>query len=53
MNIYIASDHAGFEMKHALTVFLQEQGHQIEDCGPEVYKEDDDYPDFIIPLALS
>jgi ribose 5-phosphate isomerase B len=45
--IYIASDHAGFELKEKLKVFLAESGHQVEDLGNFVYDENDDYPDFI------
>ncbi len=51
MQIYIASDHAGFELKSALISFLKELGHEVEDCGASIYKEDDDYPDFIMPCA--
>lgn len=51
MQIYIASDHAGFELKNTLVSFLKEQGHEVEDCGPSIYKADDDYPDFMMPLA--
>ncbi|MBY0472747.1 RpiB/LacA/LacB family sugar-phosphate isomerase [Patescibacteria group bacterium] len=51
MQIYIASDHAGFELKNTLIPFLKELGHEVEDCGTSIYKEDDDYPDFIMPCA--
>ena len=51
MQIYIASDHAGFELKNALVPFLKGLGHEVEDCGTSIYKEDDDYPDFIMPCA--
>jgi ribose 5-phosphate isomerase RpiB len=33
LKIYIASDHAGFELKEALTGFLHEHGVEVEDCG--------------------
>ncbi len=34
MKIAIGSDHAGFAMKHELGIWLEEQGHQVEDMGP-------------------
>lgn len=49
--IFLASDHAGFELKEVLTLFLQEQGYEIEDMGPHTYNKEDDYPDYILPLA--
>lgn len=49
--IYIASDHAGFELKEKLKIFLQELGYEAEDMGNFVYDEQDDYPDFILPVA--
>lgn len=51
MEIYIASDHAGFELKEKLKVYLAELGHQTKDFGALSYDENDDYPDFILPLA--
>lgn len=48
MKIFIATDHAGFELKNALVPFLSEElGHEVVDCGAFVYDESDDYPDFI------
>lgn len=51
MKIYIGSDHAGFELKGKLTLFLKEQGHEVEDYGALSYHPDDDYPDIVKPLA--
>jgi ribose 5-phosphate isomerase B len=51
MKIYLASDHAGYELKEALTPFLQERGFEVEDVGPVVFDPEDDYPDYILPLA--
>jgi len=51
MQIYIASDHAGFELKNFLAVFLRQRGETIEDMGPSIYIEGDDYPDYCIPVA--
>jgi ribose 5-phosphate isomerase B len=49
--IYLASDHAGFELKKAVKSFLKENVIDFEDIGPHEYHEPDDYPDFIIPAA--
>ncbi len=52
MNLAIASDHAGFEMKQQLISFIKELGHEVYDFGP--YEEGSvDYPDYAHPLALS
>jgi ribose 5-phosphate isomerase B len=49
--VFIASDHAGYELKSALSVFLGEHGYIVEDLGPLNYEPTDDYPDTIGPLA--
>ena len=49
--IYIASDHAGFELKNQLINHLRSQGLEVEDCGPSSYNKDDDYPDLVYPCA--
>jgi ribose 5-phosphate isomerase B len=48
MRIYLASDHAGFELKKRLISFLRNE-MQIDavDEGPYEFIENDDYPDFI------
>ena len=51
MKIYIASDHAGFEMKRELIPFLRSFKFEIIDCGPEEYVHDDDYPDYVSLVA--
>lgn len=51
MNIYFASDHAGFELKAELVSYLLEKGHQAIDCGAGQYDEGDDYTDWI-PKAV-
>jgi ribose 5-phosphate isomerase B len=51
MKILIASDHAGFELKEKIKIFLKESGYEVEDKGAFEYKEGDDYPDFVVPLA--
>ncbi len=51
MRIYIGTDHAGFELKEMLVVFLHELGHEVTDMGAHSYEALDDYPDFIRPVA--
>jgi ribose 5-phosphate isomerase B len=52
MKVYLASDHAGFELKEALLPYLKERGFEVEDLGPFTMEPTDDYPDTIMPLAL-
>jgi ribose 5-phosphate isomerase B len=47
----IAADHGGFSLKEELRAALESSGHTIEDYGAFKAQEDDDYPDFVIPLA--
>ncbi len=49
--IYIASDHAGFELKKQILQHLKNTDQEVEDCGPLLLDPADDYPDFIIPCG--
>lgn len=51
MRIGIAADHAGFDFKQNLARDLREQGHDVVDFGAKSLVPDDDYPDYIVPLA--
>jgi ribose 5-phosphate isomerase B len=51
LRVGIASDHGGFRLKTELTASLRAAGYEIEDYGAYELVLDDDYPDFIIPLA--
>jgi ribose 5-phosphate isomerase B len=51
MKILIASDHAGFELKEKLKSFLKELEYEVEDKGAFEKNDNDDYPDFIAPVA--
>ncbi len=50
--IYLASDHAGFELKNKIFQHLKDEDVEIEDCGPFALDPHDDYPDFIYPCAV-
>jgi ribose 5-phosphate isomerase B len=52
MKVYLGADHAGFELKEQIKSFLQEKGHEVEDCGAFILDETDDYPDFIAKAAI-
>lgn len=49
--IYLGSDHAGFELKEEIKKHLLGQGKEVEDLGAFELNEEDDYPDFIVPVA--
>lgn len=51
MKVYIAADHAGYELKNKLIEHLKSKEYEVEDCGAHEYDETDDYPDFIYPCA--
>jgi ribose 5-phosphate isomerase B len=51
MKIYIGTDHAGFELKEELKIFLEKLGCAVEDKGAYEFNEADDYPDFIFPVV--
>ncbi len=45
MNIVVASDHAGFNLKQELVDYLNSLGHSVDDLGPAA-PERCDYPDY-------
>jgi len=47
----IAADHGGYELKEYLIKMLREAGAEVIDFGDRQRAPDDDYPDFVIPLA--
>jgi ribose 5-phosphate isomerase B len=51
MTIYIASDHAGFELKNNLSEFVKTLGFTVIDKGPFSYDQNDDYPDYVRLVA--
>ena len=51
MRIGISTDHGGFGLKEDLKERLVAAGHEVVDFGANTLNSEDDYPDFIIPLA--
>jgi len=50
MKFYIATDHAGVDLKDYTVELLREKGHEVEDLGP--YSKDRvDYPDYAHKVA--
>jgi len=53
MNVGLAADHGGFDLKKKIKTRLEDKGHKVRDFGAFEYDSKDDYPDFIIPMAQS
>lgn len=51
MKVYLATDHAGFELKESLKAFLITNSYEVEDCGAFTFDPIDDYPQFIALAA--
>jgi ribose 5-phosphate isomerase B len=52
VQLAIGSDHAGYEMKESLALYLREIGASFVDCGTHS-KDAVDYPDFAHQVALA
>jgi ribose 5-phosphate isomerase B len=52
IKIAVGSDHAGFDLKKDLLVYLSEKGYSLEDMGPNS-ADSVDYPDFAHKVASS
>ena len=53
MRIGIATDHGGFSLKEELLSQLRAAGHKVVDFGAHRLSEGDDYPDYVVPLAVA
>ncbi|MEJ7645489.1 MAG: RpiB/LacA/LacB family sugar-phosphate isomerase [Chryseolinea sp.] len=53
MKIGIAADHGGFQLKEITKSWLQSLGYDVEDFGALTLDNADDYPDYIVPLAMA
>src|SRR5881628_613979 len=51
MRIGIATDHGGYGLKEELVAQLRKAGHEVMDFGAHKLNSNDDYPDFVVPLA--
>lgn len=51
MTIYLAADHAGFQLKEAVKKFLIAKCYDVKDAGAYELNKDDDYPDFVKKAA--
>ncbi|MFA6278858.1 MAG: RpiB/LacA/LacB family sugar-phosphate isomerase [Candidatus Paceibacterota bacterium] len=51
MKVFFAADHAGFALKNALVEHISTLGYDVEDLGSFAQDPDDDYPDYVTPLA--
>jgi len=51
MRIGIATDHGGFTLKQEFVKLLRADGHEVVDFGAYAFDANDDYPDFVVPLA--
>ena len=51
MKIGICADHGGYALKNIIHEFLIKMGYEVVDFGAFKLDDEDDYPDFVIPLA--
>jgi ribose 5-phosphate isomerase B len=51
LKVYIASDHGGFLLKEEIVKHLKGKGVEVVDMGNSKYDKEDDYTEFVIPLA--
>jgi ribose 5-phosphate isomerase B len=52
MTIYLATDHAGFELKEAIKVYLEERSeYEVYDCGALTLEVGDNYPEYMARAA--
>ncbi|MEI6810572.1 MAG: RpiB/LacA/LacB family sugar-phosphate isomerase [Candidatus Nomurabacteria bacterium] len=50
--IYLATDHAGFELKEEIKTFLEEKvDYEVYDCGAITLEDGDDYPEYMARAA--
>ncbi len=49
--IYLATDHAGYDLKESIKKYLQDNNYAVRDCGAHSLDPEDDYPDFISQAA--
>ncbi len=50
MKFYVATDHAGIDLKDYTCKLLEDKGHEVIDLGPHT-KDRVDYPDYAVKLC--
>ena len=53
MRVGIAADHGGYALKGEMVESLRASSHEVVDFGAHQLTPEDDYPDFIIPMAFA
>ncbi|MGV1007441.1 MAG: ribose-5-phosphate isomerase [Dermatophilaceae bacterium] len=51
MRVHIGGDHAAYELHRDLVAHLREAGHEVIDHGALAYRDDDDYPVYVLRAA--
>ena len=51
MRVHIGGDHAAYELLQDLVAFLEAEGHEVTNHGPDRYDAVDDYPVFVLRAA--
>ena len=51
MRVHIGGDHAAYDLKSILVTFLQHQGYDVVDHGPDHLDAQDDYPVAVLRAA--
>lgn len=51
MRVGMAADHGGFALKEQISEVLRGEGYEVVDFGAYILNPEDDYPDYIVPLA--
>jgi ribose 5-phosphate isomerase B len=51
LKVALGTDHAGFDLKNQVAMFLEHLGHEVVDMGAYTLDPDDDYPDFAQAVA--
>lgn len=53
LRVGLAADHGGFALKEQLAARLKKSGHRVKDFGAFQETRGDDYPDYVVPMALA
>lgn len=51
MKVYFGADHGGYGLKEELKIYLKDLGFETEDMGAHTLDPNDDYTDFVFPVA--